>query len=73
MANAAVFPTAWSEKKSDALAKLIVARERILGGSSAAFPHARTAALSGIFCGIPARPNCRLIGQPHLPNEQAGA
>jgi hypothetical protein len=26
---------------------LIVARERILGGSSAAFPHARTAALSG--------------------------
>jgi hypothetical protein len=42
-----VFPTAWSEKRSDALAKLIVARERILGGSSAAFPHARTAALSG--------------------------
>ena len=36
-ANAVAFPTAKSEKGNGALAKLIVARERILRGSSAAF------------------------------------
>jgi hypothetical protein len=35
MANAVAFPTAKSEKGNGALAKLIVARERILHGSSA--------------------------------------
>jgi hypothetical protein len=48
MANAVAFPTAKSEKGSGALAKLIVVRERILHGSSAAFQRpAHAAALSG--------------------------